>query len=248
MKKVILCMSLVAFFAASAGAEVIYRETFPWKDTGQDIRTTQAAWQGWYIARDGETSPGAGLLVAEPSQLDPVGDVGDGIANWPNISVDPPTSRGRMFASTPDTYAFFTHEASVDADFFNTVRMYVRNSAPNTMHALIQVDGQWYVSEASAQDDDGGDWGEVFINLDGSAWAMADAQLAPVTGGSAVASIGAFDQAKPSGLITGFGWYSSISANHRVDLYEVNTEFIPEPATMSLLAIGGLLALRRRRK
>ena len=50
-----------------------------------------------------------------------------------------------------------------------------------------------------------------------------------------------------SGLITGYGGNGTVVVSYDVGFDETTVTAIPEPATMVLLALGGLLSLRRRR-
>jgi hypothetical protein len=264
MRKTLVCGLLLVAIVSVGQAEVIYRETFPYVSNivvptemvGLE-RALRAAGQGWYTTQANRSANNHGIV--SDSTGDDLGGPLDGLNNLPNLPLDGQGNdafqRGRIFASAKHEAgtAYWTHEAAIDTAAFKAIRLVMRNGAKDDFHALIQVGGQWYVSDEYTEmpdDTDADGWGETFIVLDDPMWATADVSLPGITGETGTATLtSGFDFDTPSGLITGFGLYNpSLDGNQRIDIYEVNNQPIPEPATMSLLALGGLVALRRRRR
>lgn len=110
----------------------------------------------------------------------------------------------------------------------------------------VQSGGNWYASTTVLPDADG-TWATHSISFDPAA---ANWNELTVSGdGSGMgATIGAPAAADLSGMITGAGmvFTRTASATTNFDNFTISGQPIPEPATVTVLALGSLLLLRRR--
>lgn len=175
---------------------------------------------------------------------------------------------GILFASAGfHPFLYFTEEvpAGTQASDVNYVRWRGRNNPPRTadpadqrMHAALKVDGQWYVSETGLVDPDSSQFKIGQIDLSGGNWALMDVVQLDRTDFDPLFEVaelaGGFDQSKPAGNVEAWGIYQPLLTNNtRFDYIEFGTDLvttsIPEPASVTLLALGAVaLAARRRRR
>jgi hypothetical protein len=122
-----------------------------------------------------------------------------------------------------------------------------------TQTLAVKIGGAWYASTTNFSNNDYNGWLKVEVNFStaGSNWKAFD-----FTPGASLdqdlSDNAALTGSLPSGTIDAFGIYVKMGgpkpANGywaRIDTFEI---FTPEPATMSLLAVGAAAMLRRNRK
>ncbi|MEQ8847475.1 hypothetical protein [Botrimarina sp.] len=262
-------------------ANVLYRETFPASPSAS--RGENIVEQGWDVIRSRNDQvgnvvdfDGDGPVVQNSSAIFgngdtvPKGDIGGGINN--NPQTPPDTTDGILFASSGFyPFLFFTEEVpgGTMASDVNSVVWRGRNNAGRTddpldqsIHAVLQVDGQWYVTETGLVDTSttSNKFDYFGIDLSGGNWASMDvsnlesaADLVP-GGPLDIAEITSdFNLAKPSGTVQAWGLYNAyLTSNTRFDYVEFRSDAVatfrtPEPTSACLVALGGLAGLMRRR-
>lgn len=214
-------------------------------------------------------SANSGAIFANADTV-PIGtDVGasGGVNNNPFLPGNPGVDYGDgiLFASAGFwPFLMFTEEvpAGTQASDVNYARWRGRNNAPNanpgsqTLHAVLQVDGAWWVHETGLADKSPSTFNFFQIDISGGNWAPMDVvqmdtvdfdplfEVAEITG--------AFDQPKPSGTVGAWGLYNfNLTGNTRFDYIEFGTDIVqnvvPEPGSMSLLSLAGLALAARCR-
>jgi hypothetical protein len=137
-----------------------------------------------------------------------------------------------------------------------TISWYQGNANTSmTSRVAIQIAGNWYASDLAFSNSAAVASGGNFGNSSGGAalmsfnWTAAGSEWRElmVVGNDVTLSGSVLTDDLPSGDITGFGLYfSDRSATQRFDSFQIET--IPEPASLSLVGIGALTLMRRRRK
>lgn len=185
---------------------------------------------------------GAGLFIGiGPDQNYDPAFTGGGVATNDHIMV---TFQGAGGASDPDTRQL---------NFFNIVNGDSPFGGPDLSSSFggfdsaEYVDGNWYKLELVWTFDSGDGLFDLTATIQNS---TADGTL-----GATVASIAASDLDNPSlrddGTVYAFFGSQAISVDRGIDTldnFEVDVVPIPEPGSLSLIGLGGLLVLARRRK
>jgi hypothetical protein len=228
---------------------------------------------GWYGFGDDTNSVTYSQYPANPSfyyaqlgpwgQGDPAGFTNTTPTRSSPSTLDPasPTLPGTIYWAGIDYNQFlFTTKAGVAGAGINTSQLTSASFQVNTfdtsdsLTAVLQVDGTWYYSQNAVADGttlgyNNTSWQTDTFSASGL-WAPLTVHLGTDTGGSSALGSGVFG-ALPSGTITGLGVYQAgipgAGGGYDISDYVLNGN-VPEPGTLSLLALGAMGLMARRRK
>ncbi len=230
----------VGFLSTLANAAVIYRETFPNSGGGNKSLSVEG-WEARLRSEDGNSAGStSGFSQFNFNSANPAGNPAPVNSNPQDASL----TNGSVvnffsggFWAQPTLY--YTNEYTLDrsANTFDSIEWFqnAQSGGSNGYRAAVEIGGSWYVND------------QVFLgffspslSISGSNWqSLAFSNLA-ISGSAA---------ALPSGNITGFGLFtdrSSLSSPfEEFDNFTLNATPIPEPTTLSVLAIASSLFLRR---
>jgi hypothetical protein len=256
MKQFALTMMavLVAGAVGSASAAPIstYTEHFDGATSSGDAELAVAGWNAHANVAEGGSAIAVSLTTAPSDYKAGLGyDDPESIAYfWPG---DGPANGGGEL----DDGILWTDEQTLDRTSPGEIDSFAFDvntnaSGDTAYHPAIQIGSAWYVMKTGASATDDKTWESKSLSFSTAAADWANLDFTP----DSVLAIGSdLTSDLPSGEIVAFGLYldmntsGSGSMQHgtmRVDNFTVNQ--VPEPATMSLLAIGGLGVLIRRRK
>ena len=243
----ILAVALLALAPAITSADVIYTETFDKGVGGNDAGWSNGSGPsvvGWQShvgvgAQDTSVSSGGGDFNDWG-----ITDDTDGYAA--NTQRDDTADASISILWTEETL-FRTGQE------IETISFYLRNSDDNApFHVAVEIGSNWYVSGTSYTQDDSKNWTQQVFNWTTAASSWNDLNFIPgnetATPGGTLSIGSPLGSDLPSGDVTAFGLVLNGNEDNtvRVDTFEVTA--IPEPATMSLLAIGGLGVLLKRKR
>lgn len=255
----------VAFVVAGAGtmahANPIYREIFP-NNTGGDLRpigsgnthgTFAPANTGWQLwANTSETATAVSNETNNSNQTGlafdtPLGSSAVAINSNPSSPGTGNNAAGRTFTGlgTWGAYLLFTDEYTVDttATPVASVSWMTRNtSSSETSRVAVRIADQWYASNATFTNANSWETKTFTFTTAASAWrTVAFAEGSPL-----LVSTTTLTSPLPAGNITAFGLFTDNSNDTaRIDDFTINA--VPEPASLALLALGGLAIAGRRR-
>lgn len=236
---------------ATSSAAVVYREIFP-NATGDNLANGEAG--GWYL-HQGATG------VSQTAAFTLSG--GDGMpadVEWVNAgNVGTPTAdemaKGYLFrgGNNSGEHLYWTDEYSLSLDTWTleSVSWYQRNGnaggsgAGDLIRVALRVGDDWYVSKDTFTNP-ADTWQQNTLTVDTSTKWYA---LAFEAGTTLAMDISEELTLPTTGTLSAFGLYTDLKTGgsgrfHRVDTYTINA--VPEPATLGLVSLGGLLMLRRR--
>jgi hypothetical protein len=267
MKQALVVISLLALIVSVAGADVLYRETFNyegdayWGDTLHRLTGGEAHWGSFYVKQGspmrndrfwGTLNPNSPLPTANSYQTRPnVADGNDAISQSIKV-IDCRFIVGTM--SPQESFDYWGGMVDWNSEYkpnFHDVPVIQFdlkvNSNSDDTHALIYTGGHWYVTQEAVYDPMAGDglFRTQTINWQSSHWnQLVDDIDQWKTWADPNAPFVAFDVSTAGfGTVDTFGF---MNWNTRANMSYDNITLTPEPATMSLLALGVAGLLRRR--
>lgn len=245
-----LCACVVA---DATQAEVLYHEN--WTNTsGSTIADPGTA--GWTGLADIDNT-GPLDVIGGDSRLQ-IATSNTGISS-PSVNSDPQfadSTTGHLFSgATADPYLIWTEEFTIDGSVYDisTLEFSVgtNHKTGEPVRIAMRIGSVWYVSETVATTFSGWAASQTSGLISASTGdAGQDWFALTVDVANNVLSVGASAAVLPTtGDVTGFGMFSETKTDsHRFDNYHIEGELVPEPGSMSLIALGGALMLRRLRK
>lgn len=245
-----LLAAMVVTHPATAG--VVYTETF---DTATTASFTDLGWSV-YLANDAGGVTDLSANTTNPANVVPATTTRPAYGfTAPRTDTDFSTADGPsvMFTTEPGAIDIATLEAlSVEVNADGS------GGDPAVGRLAIRIGSQWYASEATttSTSNNGPDGAFVDFSInagftDGNNWRL----LTATTGGTSqttttgeITVAGSVVGGTLSGNIDAFGIYAANGngGDHfRITNYEISA--IPEPASLALLGLGGVLMLGRRR-
>jgi hypothetical protein len=180
------------------------------------------------------TSPDTGSVAANVSAGSVSGGGGSGRGDTSSDPYSDGNTRSRYWDNTSDDSLVFTLDAD-DPFLVNYTRIVFKIDNENS-----SIDPTWFVQSSATSGDIA--TGDITTSIDDNGdWTLADVDL------SGIAALQGQDQVT---FTVGFrdAGVSQAADTTRIDKIQVEGTVVPEPATMSLLAIGGLGALLRRKR
>jgi len=245
MKRLALISLVLAMVVGVAGAAPItYEEPFDGASDGTDAELSVAGWNAHgNLTDDSGQAIAVDLTSGDGDYKAGLGWDDGGIAYfWPGKKK---IDEGIIW--TDEQTLDRTSPGEIDTVAFD---VNANNADETAYHLAMEIGSQWYVRKTGVSADNKKTWESKSVSFTTSAADWAELDFTPE---SALSFGSDLTSDLPAGDITAFGLYLDMNTGGdgsngtmRVDNFTISQ--VPEPATMSLLAIGGLGVLIRRRK
>ena len=248
---ILAASAALALAAMPAGADILYTQGFDSPDVtgGTGNYVDVYGWQG-HLGSNGQA---ANLGGGDNWGTDPVSGAAQQLRVVDDAGAPSPSNRIYSYMNAASDYLIWTDAVAVNLAQATQLDLswYQRSDASVGFRAAVGIDDgnavRWFASETVH----GGQaaWTQHTVDLLSGNWiefAFDGTMAADASGAFDVSGVGS---ALPGGTLQGIGLYVQMDSGDsaRFDSVELAGTIVPEPATVSLLVLGGLVALRRRR-
>ena len=242
-KRFIIVTAIIVAGLSSVASAQFYSSTSDFNAMGPTGTTMPPGWSYWYIAGDGSS------LVNPTSAEMATATLGSQtLLPWSPPAMTFFQQAGNEGTTPTDTTRLLGTSPTEDRG--DILQLSVVNTAGAPLYGVTVSYDMSFMASGTLKD--GGTPpeelpGYSFYYLDGSTWTY-DASLSLSSAGSASATVN-FTTPVPNGGTMQFAWYDDNANDFSPDdMYAIgNVTVVPEPAALSLFALGALALIFRRR-